>query len=98
MRTLKLSILFLTIPFSAYAGPPQKICFDNGGMADYRADGSYQYDGGGRTYTGKWKSAGKNTYRVNFDNGESRSDTYESTGGGNVTDHAPQGSFPGHHC
>ncbi len=94
--TLLMSGLILfTVP--AYAGGAQKICFDNGGVADYRADGSYEYSGGGQTYTGKWKSVGKNRYQINFDNGNSRVDTYEMKGG-TVIDHAPQGTFTGHAC
>ncbi len=96
MKLKLLPLLLLSTP--ALAGGAQKICFDNGGVADYRADGSYEYSGGGQTYTGKWKSAGKHSYHVNFDNGNSRTDTYDDLGGGKVMDHAPQGQFAGHAC
>ena len=85
------ALVLFSVP--AHAGGAQKICFDNGGVADYRADGSYQYDGGG-TFTGKWKSVGKNRYQINFDSGGSRVDTYDDLVGGKVLDHAPKGDFP----
>jgi len=94
----RLLAILLMLPLPAYAAGPQKICFDNGGVADFQPGGSYVYDGRDGHYTGKWKSLGKNKYQTNFDNGNSRIDTYEDKGGGNVIDHAPKGDFPGHAC
>ncbi len=87
------ALIFSIVP--AFAGGAQKICFDNGGIADYRPDGSYNYSGGS---PGKWKSVGKHSYLINFDSGTSRVDNYDELGGGKILDHAPQGQFTGHHC
>lgn len=88
----------IVLPAVAGSKGAQKICFDNGGVADYRADGSYQYSGTGGNFTGKWKLLGARRYQINFDNGNSRVDTYDTLGGGNVMDHGPQGNFSGHQC
>jgi hypothetical protein len=80
-------------------GGPQKLCFDDGGIANYKLGGSYEYSGSQGNFTGKWKYIGNHQYLINFDNGHTRVDTYDDNGGGHVTDHNPQGmTINGHTC
>jgi hypothetical protein len=99
MKVTILASALILVSVPANAGKAQKICFDDGGVADYQAGGNYNYTGQGASYTGKWKSVGAHQYMVNFDNGRTRVDTYDELGGGKIMDHNPQGAtVPGHHC
>lgn len=86
------------VPTYAAGGGPQKICFDYGAVADYKAGGGYDYVVNAYHNSGTWKYLGKGQYQVTFQGGKSRIDTYEEKGGGAVVDHAPSGQFSGHHC
>jgi hypothetical protein len=58
MKPSIVTALFLLLSTPALAAGPQKICFDEGGVADYRADGSYNFG----SYNGTWEGERQHLY------------------------------------
>ncbi len=90
----------VTPAYAANKGPanggPMKMCFDYGGMADYKPDGSYDYVVGPPHNSGRWKYLGNHQYQVTFEQ-HTRVDIYEDMGGGQILDHVASGQpLPGH--